>query len=171
MTADYVGSTGVASSRPSASAAGVPVRDLPPPSYDACGGNCVAGGHCCRCDADTGFGRLYCHLYNAFQCPDPCYEPCWVPGANAALFVDTARPETPMMFRYDRGINMVLPDRSEYFWAKIGGKKSPPPVTSLDYHEFSMYTEAGAGRFSFFTVMPYRAGRPTRTAAGPGSVT
>ena len=74
---------------------GLPRRHaLPPmPPMDECGGNCIPGGHCCRCEDYGGFAGLYCHFYNAFQCPDPCYEPYWEHGANAALFVDTVPPE------------------------------------------------------------------------------
>jgi hypothetical protein len=168
ITADYVGGGGSGIVQAQCASCQTGPRDLPPPYFDGCGSNCVAGGTCCRCEAETGFGRLYCHLYNAFQCADPCYEPGWVAGANASLFVDTARPQTMMIFRYDRGINMVFPDRSEFFWAKIGGKKSPPPVASLDYHQFTMYSEAGAGRFSFFTEMPYRAWSADPDSSGAG---
>jgi hypothetical protein len=170
VTADYVGGGGSGLVQAQCASCQTGPRELPPPYFDGCGSNCVAGGHCCRCENETGFGRLYCHLYNAFQCADPCYEPGWVAGANAALFVDTARPQTMMVFRYDRGINMVFPDRSEFFWAKIGGKKSPPPVSSLDYHQFYMYSEAGAGRFSFFTEMPYRSWSADPTSSGAGFV-
>lgn len=171
VTADYVGPEGGGLVQAQCASCGTgPVRELAPPSCDSCGGNCVAGGHCQRCEAETGFGRLYCHLYNAFQCADPCYEPSWVAGANAALFVDTARPATMMTFRWDRGGGMVLPDRSEYFWARIGGKKSPPNVTSVDFNELSIVAEAGSGRFSFFTVTPYRSWSADPASSGAGFV-
>src|SRR5262245_1542617 len=113
------------------STCGMPPPGLPPrPPGDTCGGSCITGRPWQRCEAAGGFAGLYCHFYNAFQCRDPCYEPRWVAGANAALFVDTVRPQTSMRFRWDRGINLVLPDRSEFFWAKIGGKGPPHPETS-----------------------------------------
>jgi Putative MetA-pathway of phenol degradation len=139
---------------------GLPRRhELPPLPYsDECGGNCYPGGMCCRCEAEGGLAGLYCHFYNAFQCPDPCYEPHWEAGANAALFVDTVRPATSIRLRWDRGINMILPDRSEFFWARIGTIKGPPlPETSVDYHELSIYIETAAERFSAYTVIPYRS--------------
>ena len=110
----------------------------------------------------------YCHFYNAFQCPDPCWEPIWEHGANAALFVDTVRPKTSMRFRWDRGINLILPDRSEYFWARIGGKGPAIPETSVDYHELSIYIETAAERFSAFTVIPYRSVLGERNGGGAG---
>ena len=170
ITAEYIGRTdgGVIQAQCS-SCASVP-RDLPPPSYDACGGNCVAGGHCCRCENETGFGRLYCHLYNAFQCPDPCYEPGWVAGANASLFVDTARPATQMMFRYDRGST----------WSSRTGVSTSGPRSAEEVAAAGLLARLppvhdvlrGWGR----AVQPSPKcrtgpGPPTRTAAGPGSAT
>ncbi len=136
-----------------------PLNELPPPPpCDTCGGNCVAGGACQKCEATTGFGRLYCHFYNAFQCPDPCYQPSWVAGANASLFVDGARPATMMRFKWDSGRRWVLPDRNEFFLARTGGTQGLPNAeTGLNSNELFFYTEAATGRFSAFTEMPYRA--------------
>jgi len=151
------------------STCGMPPPELPPrPPCDNCGGNCIAGGHCQKCEAEGGFAGLYCHFYNAFQCADPCYEPRWEAGANAALFVDTVRPQTSMRFRWDRGINMVLPDRSEFFWAKIGGKGEPRRETSVDYHELSIYIETAAERFSAYTVISYRSLVGEQNGGGAG---
>jgi Putative MetA-pathway of phenol degradation len=140
----------------------------PPPSDDGCGGNCVPGQKCMRCEDYSGFGRLYCHFYNAFQCPDPCYEPRWLGAANASLFVDPARPANSVRFRWDRGLNLILPDRNEFFWARIGGKGPGTNVRSLDYNELSVYMEAGAEKFSMFTEMPYRNWRGDPIGGGSG---
>src|SRR5438874_2183956 len=66
--------------------------------------------------------RFFCAFHNALCCPDPCYEPRWVPTANAALFVDFARPATLTRLRWDSGVNLIQPDRSEFFWAAQGRK-------------------------------------------------
>jgi hypothetical protein len=148
---------------------GLPPNELlPMGSSDGCGGNCVAGGHCKRCEEEGGLAGLYCRFYNAFQCPDPCYEPSWVAGANASLFVDSARPKTGMRFRWDNGRNVVLPDRSEYFWAKIGGKGPKKPETNVDYNDLSVYIETGAERFSAYTIMPYRSVQGDVNGGGAG---
>jgi hypothetical protein len=140
----------------------------PPPTDDGCGSNCIPGQQCMRCEDYSGFGRLYCHFYNAFQCPDPCYEPRWLGAANAALFVDPARPANMTRFRWDRGLNLILPDRNEFFWARIGGKGPGNPALSLDYNELSVYIEAGAERFSAFTEMIYRSWRGDPIGGGAG---
>lgn len=66
----------------------------------------------------TFFGHFCANLYECLCCPDPCYEPSWIPAANAAFFVDFARPRTLQRFRWDRGWGMSFPDRNEYFWAR-----------------------------------------------------
>lgn len=85
-----------------------------------CGGSgCVPGRKACApWTYDTFCGRFFGNLYECLCCPDPCYEPSWVPAANAAFFVDYARPRTVMRFRWDRGWDMQFPDRNEYFWAR-----------------------------------------------------
>jgi hypothetical protein len=122
-----------------------------------CGSGCVPGRlrDCCGCCGDTCVGRMLCGIYECICCPDPCYEPRWVAAANAAFFVEDARPVTQMTLRYDAGLNMQEPDRSEYFWAKIGGKGPKKPETSLQYNELSLITEAAAGNFGLAVAVPY----------------
>ena len=150
-----------------------------------CGvGQCVPGRtNCCSlCDSNTVVGRMLCGLYCCICCPDPCYEGCFVPAANAAFFVDPVRPVTQMRIRWDSVLNYTLPDRSEFFMAKLGvvtpgvlvdtkakgkdaipGKGPSPPggnalvLTSLKYNDFMLYQEVAAGKASFFVELPYRS--------------
>lgn len=169
ITADYVGnSNGGLIQAQCANCSSPPPRELSPLSNDGCGGTCVPGGHCQRCESETGFGRLYCHLYNAFQCADPCYEPRWVAGANAALFVEPARPQTMLRLRWDSGRNMTQPDRSEVYWAQIGTKGPGRPETSVDNNELFLYSEAATGRFSFFTELSFRGWEGQVNGSGSG---
>jgi hypothetical protein len=124
-----------------------------------CGENgCVAGrAPCTTCVGLGPVSKVMCAFRNAINCPDPCYEPKWIPGQNASLFLDSPRPTSQTRFRWDAGRNMIFPDRSEFFWAGIGGKGPPLPETRVDYHTLNMYTEAGTDRFSFFVNLPFRS--------------
>ncbi len=136
---------------------------------DSCGGGCVPGN--AGCDtyaARTRVGRFAYGLYRALCCPDPCYEPKWLAVADAAFFVEAARPQTQQRLRWDAGLDAILPDRAEYFWARADGNgKGPSPsagflaVRRLTYHELSLYTEVGSAGFSAFTEIPYRSLDPT----------
>ena len=124
-----------------------------------CGeGNCVAGRVPCEtCEGTGPFSRLLCQVHKALVCPDPCYEPKWTLPPNSAFFVNGARPVTMTRFRWDAGRRLTTPDRSEYFWAKTGGKGPANPETRVDYDELHMYLETGSDRFSFFVNTPYRS--------------
>ena len=83
-----------------------------------CGsGQCVAGRlNCCSCcNAETYLGKMLCGFYNCICCPDPCYDPHWIPLADSALFVDAARPVTQMRLRWDYLGGVLHPDRAEIF--------------------------------------------------------
>jgi hypothetical protein len=147
---------------------GIPAPPLypPPMGCDSCTTSpCYPGRQQCHpCLAQTCVGRCFCGLYECICCPDPCYEPRWLAVADAAFFVDAARPQTQMRFRWDSGVNLILPDRNEYFWARADGKgKGPPPpapfkvVPRLSYNDLSMYTEAGTGTASVMVELPYRS--------------
>jgi hypothetical protein len=156
-----------------------PLRDGPT-VFGSCGcgqcGGCVPGQNpCYPCAANTRLGRFCCGIYEAICCPDPCYDPQWLAVADSAFFVEAARPVTQQRFRWDAGMNMVFPDRAEYFWARADGKGlGPSPQAPLlaarrvDYHELSMYTEAASGKFSFCVNVPYRSIPSVRTT-GQGS--
>ncbi len=148
-----------------------------------CGpGQCVPGrvdDYCDGCFGDTYFGRVFGKLYNCVCCPDPCYRPRWVAAANAAFFADAARPVTQMRLRWDAGYGLRNPDRAEYFWAAVQRPRNPqtnneltlnqspnsrmaspkgPGIlpNSIDYGEFTLYTEGATERIGVFVEMPYR---------------
>jgi hypothetical protein len=157
----------------------------PPGCIGGCGGGqCVPGRlNCCSpCLADTCCGRVLCCLYNCVCCPDPCYEPHWIGAANAAFFVDSARPVTQMRLRWDNNIGIPRPDRSEYWMARESVNQLIPtgPCTrtgsargvnyiasTVDIQEFRLYNEVAAGPFSFFVEMAYRELDPAGSALSP----
>jgi hypothetical protein len=119
---------------------------------------CCGGG----CKLNTGLGSLFREMYDCIYCPDPNYERKWLPIADAAFFVDAARPMTQERIRWDDGLHLMYPDRSEYFWARADGRgKGPSPTapnvgpSSLDYNELSLYVEAAFNNSSVFIEMPY----------------
>jgi hypothetical protein len=108
------------------------------------------------CDEDCGkFDRLCSSLFTCFCCPDPCYEPQWLPVANTGFFIDHARPQSHMRLRYDLGMNMIFPDRNEFFWARIGRKGPRNREETLNYHDTSLYVETGSGAFSATIEGPF----------------
>jgi len=100
---------------------------------------------------------MACAFRNAINCPDPCYEPRWIPGQNASLFVDSARPVSQTRIRWDAGRNLLGPDRAEFFWAATGGRGPANAETRLNYNTLNIFTEAGTERFSFFVNMQFRS--------------
>ena len=125
------------------------------------GPRCVPGRmECCEtCEADSMFGRLCCGLKGGFCCPDPCYQPCYIPAANAAFFVDSAKPVSQMTLRWDAGRTGSTADRGEYFFGKWG-VKGPPlskfQLSGIDWDELTQTFEFAVDRFSIFTNVPYR---------------
>jgi len=148
------------------------------------GCNCVPGRtHCCSiCDSDTCAGHILCGLYECICCPDHCYEPEYIPAANASFFVDSARPVTQTRLRYDGMFDITNADRAEYYFAHFMTKnlpanpacssaaapgKGPAYIpSSVDINQISLYQEAAAGRFSGFVSIPYDHIDP---AASPAS--
>jgi hypothetical protein len=156
---------------------------LPPPAGDpggpggagpgcgCCGCNC---GHCypgqqpcCPCFGNTCLGRICCALYDCVACPDPCYEGRWLPLANAAFFVEQARPQTQQWIGYDSAQHYLFPDRGEYFWAREGpqGKGPTPPSgilgeAYLNYNQLSFYSQAATGKLGIFFEVPYLSIQP-----------
>lgn len=139
-----------------------------------CNGNqCVPGRHCTGCGCDDSLcGRLLSGLYDNLCCPDPCYEPRWIPEANAAFFQDGPRPVTQTRIRWDSVFNYGFPDTAEFFWAQIGVKGPKNPTPSLHYNELSFYQEVAAKGASFFIEVPYLSVLPAGdpTAAGFGDM-
>jgi len=147
------------------------------------GGNGCASSQCnpgrqpCHpCLAHSLPGRLVCGIYDCICCPDHCYEALWLPVADTAFFTAAARPVTQQRFRWDHGVNLILPDRNEYFWARADGQgEGPTPVapfkvaTRVDYDELSLYTETAAGGvMSMIVEMPYRADDPAFSSGSSG---
>jgi hypothetical protein len=78
--------------------------------------------------------------------------------------VECARPISQTRLRWDAGHNLILPDRSEYFWARGDGNGKgvaalAPAITvpRVDYSELSMYTEVALEKISVIVEMPYRS--------------
>lgn len=157
-----------------------------------CGnGCCYPGRKPCECDCGDSFGgRLLAGLYHAICCPDPCYEPYWNPTANAALFVDGARPVTQLAIRGDFGWNLQFPDRSNYFWARESGFQNAAGVQStgkgpqrpnglanfgesaVDYKQGVLHTEGALDRIGLFIELAYENVQPTtyQSASGLGDM-
>jgi hypothetical protein len=124
----------------------------------------------------TFLGRAFANIYECLCCPDPCYQPKWVPAANASFFTDYARPRTVTRIRFDRGLNMQFPDRNQFFMKTIYSKKfTGKGITpfndfglSLNYNQLYFYQEAAAEKGSLFFEMPYRQFDPLfgNSAAG-----
>ena len=138
---------------------------------DCCrpGGGCFPGQKPCHpCDHyETTIGRFACGLYDCLCCPNPCYEGKWTPIADSAFFVQAPRPVTQQRIRWDAGFDLILPDRSEYFWARADGNGRGPKPTApalaiprLDYNELSLYTEVALEKIGMIVVMPYRTVDP-----------
>ncbi len=143
-------------------------------SYGPSPTSCVPGRtHCCTsCDYNTCWGRCIGGLYDSLCCPDPCYEPAWIPTANAAFFQDSPRPVTQTRIRWDDGLNDHFPDTAEYFWAQIGTKGPKNPETRVNYNEGTLYQEVAAKGASFFIEVPYLSVDPAQnpSAAGIGDM-
>jgi hypothetical protein len=134
--------------------------------YGGNGGQCVPGRTCHPYCDDSPCGRLFGGLYEGLCCPDPCYEPSWIPAANAAFFQDSPRPVTQTRIRWDSVFDYRFPDSAEFFWGKIGTKVLRNPTPSLNYGELSLYQEIAAKGASMFIEMPYYSIEP---ANNPGS--
>ena len=127
-------------------------------------GNCIPGRQACEppCEDPHTFVGAFCqNLYQCLCCPDPCYQPTWVPAANASFFADYARPRTVTRLRYDNLEAMTRPDRNQ-FWingvvgpaTRKNGVRINNPQARLQ--QIYMYQEVAAGRGSFFVEYPYR---------------
>jgi hypothetical protein len=170
-----------------------PVPEVPPvvaapvsagcSSCGSCGGggcgSCYPGrsNSCCWCDSDTAMGKIFCSIYQNICCPDPCYEPQWIPEANAAFFTDPVRPMTQTRVRWDSAANFTFPDTAEYFWARSDGKGKGANAggNSVNYNTLSLYTEVAPNpKFSVFVEVPYMgvepANNPERSGFGDMNV-
>lgn len=135
----------------------------------SCEAGCFPGNPpCAPCVGKNVFSRMFCAFHDCLCCPDPCYEPRWIGGANAALFVDGARPVTQTRLRWDAGYHVMFPDRAEYFWPRIGAKGPPRPETGVNYHQLSIYQEAASEKFSAYVSMPYWQMNPEQNLGANG---
>ncbi len=125
-------------------------------------GSCIPGRNPCYppCNScNTVVGAFLQNLYQCLCCPDPCYQPGWVPAANASFFADYARPWTVTRLRYDNLESMTRPDRNQFWMQGVTAmRKNGRPVTDprARLQQFYVYQEVAAGRGSFFIEYPYR---------------
>jgi hypothetical protein len=132
-------------------------------SMGCASGSCIPGRPPCNppCNEhDTVVGAFCQNLYDCLCCPDPCYQPTWVPAANASFFADYARPRTVTRIRYDNLEAMTRPDRNQFFINQVALLRANPnriftnPRARLQ--QVSLYQEAAGERGSFFVEYPYR---------------
>jgi hypothetical protein len=146
-----------------------------------CADGCLPGRfkRCSCCEGDSVATRALCGLYNCICCPDPCYEPRWIAAANAAFFVDSARPQTQITIRMDGNYDVAHPDRAE-FWiprtaasnglaailcAPAGFGKGPTYVShTADIEELMMHVEGAIGTVGTFVDTTYREFGPNGSA-------
>jgi len=123
---------------------------------DGCQSGLCKPGRTCKWTGNCGNGFLdsFCGgLAECLCCSDPCYEPCWVYAANAALWQDTVRPQTYTTFRYDSFRNLTAPRIAEYYMPRKSLNQFNNP---LQMNELTMYQEVASDRASIFVSMPYR---------------
>jgi hypothetical protein len=125
---------------------------------------------CSGCDSDWWGGRLFGGILEQLCCPDPCYEPMWIPAANAAFFQDSPRPVTQTRIRWDSAFRYTFPDTAEYFWGRTGtGNKGPANASpSLKYNDLTLYQEIAAKGASAFVEMVYRSIDPVGNPGAAG---
>jgi hypothetical protein len=125
-------------------------------------GSCIPGRKPCYPppgEYSTVFGQFCQNLYQCLCCPDPCYQPQWVPAANASFFADYARPRTVTRLRYDNLESMTQPDRNQFFTqGAVPTRSNKHLITNLRarIQQFMVYQEAAGARGSFFIEYPYR---------------
>lgn len=86
----------------------------------------------------------------------------------APFVIETSQPQNNFRLRTMAAFNMQTPDRAEYIWAKIGGGGPALPEKNLNYQQIDAIYEAGGGRFSFVTDIPFRNVNPTVNKSGGG---
>ena len=129
-------------------------------------GNCIPGRQPCNPplnECDTVVGAFLSNLYQCLCCPDPCYQPQWVPAANASFFADYARPRTVTRLRYDNLEDMTRPDRNQFWINNVKPTPARPQgasgtITNLyaRLQQVYVYQEAAGPHGSFFVEYPYR---------------
>ena len=89
---------------------------------------------------------------------------------HAVAFVDTTQPQKNFRTRFDAGYDWELPDRSEYFWARINGRgpSGRGPERNVDFQDIRFYMELGGPKFSVATEVPIRIVDPDVYENGSG---
>jgi hypothetical protein len=130
-------------------------------SMGCANGICVPGRPPCfpPCkECNTVIDAFCQNLYQCLCCPDPCYQPTWVPAANASFFADYARPRTVTRLRYDNLEDMTRPDRNQFWINQVKpvprGRTIVNPFVRIQ--QLYLYQEAAGERGSFFVEYPYR---------------
>jgi hypothetical protein len=129
------------------------------------GGSCIPGRKPCyppASSSNTFIGAFCQNLYQCLCCPDPCYQPQWVPAANASLFADYARPRTVTRLRYDNLQDMTRPDQNQFWIQGVSLTRTNPnhprsltnPFARIQ--QFYLYQEVAGPKGSFFIEYPYR---------------
>lgn len=128
----------------------------------SCNGHCYPGqAPCGYTNPETFIGRFCNELKCCFCCSDHCYEPRWIAAANSAFFTDDPRPVSQTRIRWEKGHNLVLPDRNEFFWARTKDGKGPKNIEDrVDYDSLSFIAEAGTEMFSVVVNAPYLSIEP-----------
>ena len=92
--------------------------------------------------------------------------------AFAPFVVDISQPFNHFRIRFDNAYDHEFPDRSEYLWAKIGGKGPPQPERLVDYQDIRFKLELAGSRFSVATEIPLRIMDPINNpnTAGMGDM-
>ena len=126
-------------------------------------GNCIPGRGPCYPPANecnTVVGAFMTDLYQCLCCPDPCYEPKWVPEAYASFFADYARPRTVTRLRYDNLESMTRPDRNQFWINNVTPTRKNGTRTIGNLYarlqQVYLYQEAAGENGSFFVEYPYR---------------
>jgi hypothetical protein len=82
--------------------------------------------------------------------------------AFAPFMIDVAAPNPSIRARLDSVRSQQFPDRSEFLWARIGGRGPKLPETNLDYQDTNFQMELGSKKFSLATAIPIRFSNPER---------
>lgn len=77
--------------------------------------------------------------------------------------MDSTAASTVLRLRFDSAFGLEEPDRAEFYWAKVGGRGPAMPERSVDYQDFTVYTETSMadGAMGIFTEIPIRVLEPS----------
>ncbi len=74
----------------------------------------------------------------------------------APQVIEISQPSNSLRMRVDLDYGWTFPDRSEYFWAKQGGRGPALLETEVDMQELKYSLEVGGPKFSATTELPIR---------------